>query len=135
MNGATGVADNRHVERELNVADGAEVACQPRDFDPRLTRQQCEGDRICDVGRQRLGLRTTYGHHHRRVKGGAVEISQRPDCLTHLGQPLARWDHGQSQFAELVLNSWPAGADAHLEATVSEHRERVRFPRHHPRRA
>ena len=33
------VADNRHVERELNIADGAELACQPRDFDPRLTRQ------------------------------------------------------------------------------------------------
>jgi hypothetical protein len=33
-------ADNRHVERELNVvADRAEVARQPRDFDPRLTRQ------------------------------------------------------------------------------------------------
>jgi hypothetical protein len=27
------------VQRELNVVDRAEVACQPRDFDPRLTRQ------------------------------------------------------------------------------------------------
>ena len=62
------VADDRHVQRELDVADGAEVACQPRDVDPRLTRQLYEGDRVCDVGRQRLGLRTAYGHHHRRVK-------------------------------------------------------------------
>src|ERR671936_1021291 len=43
------VADNRHVQRELNVADGAEVACQPRDFDPRLTRQLHEGDRPTTV--------------------------------------------------------------------------------------
>src|SRR5919197_802029 len=107
------------MERELNVvADGAEVACQPRDVGPRLTRQLYEGDRIRDLGRQR----------HRRVKARAVEISQRSDGLTHLGKPLARWDHGQSQFAELVLNSWPAGADAHLEATVSEHRLRVPSP-------
>ena len=56
------------------------------------------------------------------MKARAVEISQRPDGLTHLGQPLARWDHGQPQFPELVLNARPAGADAHLEATLSEHR-------------
>ena len=105
MNGATVSPINRHVERELDVPDGAEVACQLRDFDPRLTRQQCEGDRVCDLGRQRLGLRTTYGHDHRRVKVGAVEISQRRDGLTHLGQPLARRDHGQPPFAELVLDS------------------------------
>ena len=123
------------MERELDVADGAEVACQPRDFDPGLTRRVREGDRIGDLGRQRQGLRAAYGHHHRRVKVGAVEISQRPDGLTYLSQPLARWDHGQSTFAELVLNPWPAGADAHLEATVSEHRQRVRFPRRHPSRA
>src|SRR5262245_49486606 len=29
-----GVADKRHVERELDVPDGAEVACQPRNFEP-----------------------------------------------------------------------------------------------------
>src|ERR671931_1493053 len=111
------------MERELNVvADGAKLACHPRDVGPRLTRQLCEGDRICDLGRQRLGLRTTDGHHQRRVKSRAVEIAQHSDGLTHLGQPLARWDYGQSPFAELVLNPWPAGADAHLEATVSEHR-------------
>src|SRR5215471_8229550 len=34
-----GVADKRHVGRELDVPDGPEVACQPRDFDPGLTRQ------------------------------------------------------------------------------------------------
>ena len=56
------------------------------------------------------------------MKARAVEIAQRSDGLTHLGQPLARWGYGQSQFAELVFNSWPAGADAHLETTLSEHR-------------
>jgi pimeloyl-ACP methyl ester carboxylesterase len=129
------VADHRHVEREFDVPDGAKVAYQPRDFDPRLTRQQCEGDRICELGRQRLGLRPAHGHHHRRVKVGAVEISKRRHGLTHLGQPLARWYDGQSQFAEFVFDPRPAGADAHLEATVSEHRQRVRFPRGAPSRA
>src|SRR5438552_3497427 len=70
------VADNRHVERELNIADGAEVACQPRDFDPSLTRQLYEGDGICDFGRQRLGLRTAYGHRHRRVNARAVRSEE-----------------------------------------------------------
>jgi hypothetical protein len=70
--------------RELGVPDGAEVACQPRDFDPRLTRQLCEGDRVCDLGRKRPGLRAAYGHRHRRVKAAAVEISQRPNGLTYL---------------------------------------------------
>src|SRR5207253_9371731 len=115
------LTNNLHGERELNDADGAEVACQPCDFDPSLTRKLYEGDRICDFGRQRLCLRTAYGDDDRRVKAGAVEISQRSDGLTHLVQPLARWGHRQSQFAELVLNSRPAGADAHLETTLSEH--------------
>src|SRR5215472_9841835 len=70
-----GVADDRHVERELDVPDGAEVACQPGDVDPGLIRQQREVDRIRDVSRQRQGLRATYGHHHRRVQAGAVEVS------------------------------------------------------------
>src|SRR5207248_3425125 len=34
-----------------------------------------------------------------------------------------------------VLNSWPAGADAHLETTLREYRERVRFPGGDPGRA
>ena len=121
--------------RELDVPDSAEVACQPRDFDPRLIRQLHEGDRVCDLGRQRPGLRTAYGHRHRRVTVGAVEISQRHDGLPYLGQPLVRRDDGQALFAELVLNPWPAGADAHLEAAVGEHRQRVRFPCRHPWRA
>lgn len=54
------VGDHRHVEREFNVPDGTEVAHQPPDLDPRLVRQQREGDRICQVGRQRwaVGPRT-----------------------------------------------------------------------------
>src|SRR5438094_2902055 len=91
------VADNRHVECELNVADGAEVACQPRDFDPSLTRQLYEGDRICDFGRQRLGLRTAYGHRYRRVKAGAADMSQPCDGLTHPVSPPARWGPWQAQ--------------------------------------
>jgi hypothetical protein len=88
------VADYRHLLREFDVPDGAEVAYHPCDFDPILSRHQCEGDRVCDLGRHRLSLRPVHGHHHRRVKVGAVEISQRRHHLTHLGQPVAPWDHG-----------------------------------------
>src|SRR4030095_5957814 len=52
-----------------------------------------------------------------------------------VAEPLASWDNGQAEFAELVLDSWPAEADAHLEATLAEHRQRVRFPRSGPSRA
>src|SRR6185437_5779504 len=34
------VADHRDVERELDIADGAEVAYEPHDLGPRLTRHQ-----------------------------------------------------------------------------------------------
>jgi hypothetical protein len=108
------------VESQLDVADSAAVACQPRDLDPRLTRQLREGDRVCDLGRQRPGLRTTYGHRHGRVTVWAVEISQHPDGLTHLGKPLARRGDRQTLLAELVLDSRPAQADAQLEATAGE---------------
>ncbi len=92
------VADHRHLLREFDVSDGAdaEVAYHPCDLDPILARHQCEGDRVCDLGRHRLSLRPMHGHHHRRVKVGPVEISQRRDHLTHLDQPLAPWDDGHA---------------------------------------
>ena len=46
-----------------------------------------------------------------------------PVAMAIRGGPAARSvRYGQSQFAELVFNSWPAGADAHLETTLNEHR-------------
>ena len=135
MNGATVSPITATCSASSTSRMARKSRASPRDLDPSVSRHQCEGDRICEVGRQRLGLRPAHGHHHRRVKVGAVEISQRRHGLTHLGQPLARWHHGQSQFAELVLDPWPAGADAHLEATLGEHRQRVRFPRGAPGRA
>src|SRR5438105_1284348 len=78
---------------ELNIADGAEVACQPRDFDPRLIVHWCEGDPYLRLRPPAPGRRTAHGDRHKRVKARAVEISQRSDGLTHLGQPFARWDH------------------------------------------
>src|SRR5918912_422706 len=69
------------------------------------------------------------------MQAGAVELSERRDGVTYLGEPLASWDNGQAELAKLVLDRWPSSADAHLEATLAEHRQRVRFPRSGPRRA
>ena len=48
-----------------------------------------EGDRICDLGRQRLGLRTAYGHHHRRVTGRGRRDLAAPR-RSHVPGPAAR---------------------------------------------
>src|SRR5918912_1138125 len=69
------------------------------------------------------------------MQAGAVELWERRDGVTYLGEPLASGDNGQAEFAELVLDPWPSDADAHLEATLAEHRQRVCFPRSGPRRA
>jgi hypothetical protein len=108
------VADYRHVERKLEVSDSAEVVCQSRDLGPRLIVRE-EGNRVCDVGRQRPGPSGRVRPSPQACEGRAVEISQRHDGLTHLGQPLASWDHRKSHFAEFALNPWPAGADAELD--------------------
>jgi hypothetical protein len=57
---------------------------------PRLVhhRQQCECDRVVEVGRQRLGLQSVHGHHDGRVKRGAVELSQHDHHFARLGQLL-----------------------------------------------
>src|SRR5918912_3657794 len=69
------------------------------------------------------------------MQAGAVELWERRDGVTYLGEPLASWDNGQAELAKLVLDPWPSSADAHLEATLAEYRQRVRFPRSGPSRA
>ncbi len=103
------------------------------DVGARLTRHQRERDRVGKVGRKRLGLRPVYGHHDGRMQVGAVELSQHPHGVAHLGEPLARSCDGHAPFAELVFDPRPAGADTHLEATLGQHRQRMGFPRRAPR--
>jgi hypothetical protein len=70
-----------------------------------------------------------HGNHDRRVKVGAVELSQHRHGFADLGEPLARWYDGHSEFAEFVFDPRPSSADAHLEATIGQHRQRVGFQR------
>ncbi len=68
----------------------------------------------------------------RRMEVGPIEFSERRDGVTHLRQPLARCRHRKAKLAQFVLDPRSARADAHLEATLGQHRQRVRFPRHTP---
>jgi hypothetical protein len=88
------VAEDRHMERQLDVARSAHVASQARDLDPRLAGRLREGDRVGDLGRHRPGPRTANGHGHGRSMLRAVEIPQHPDGLTNVGEPLARRGDG-----------------------------------------
>jgi hypothetical protein len=88
-----GVADHRHVVRQFEVSACAKLGRQSHYLGPRVARKRGEGDRIRQVGRQRLCLRATHGHHHRRMDVRAVEFSERRDSVAHLRQPLARCQH------------------------------------------
>jgi hypothetical protein len=133
MNGATASPMTRRGARARRPR-WPEVAHQLLDVGSCLTGQQCDRDRVGEVGRERLGLRSVHGHHNGRVKGGAVELSQHRHRFAHLGQLLARWYDGHAQVTELVFDPRPSGADTHLEATLGHHRQRMRFPRRGPRR-
>ena len=71
----------------------AKLGRQSHFLGPRVARHREERDRIRQVGRQRLGLRATHGHHHRRMEVWAVKFSERRDSLAHLRQPLAGCHH------------------------------------------
>ena len=70
----TQVRDTVTMLRELDVPDGTKVPHQALDVCTCLTRHQCEGDRVGELGGERLGLRSVHGHHDRRVQVGPVEI-------------------------------------------------------------
>ena len=70
-----GVTGHRHVEREFDVSDSAETGRHPHDPGPGVTRHRHERDCIRKAGRQRPGLRTTHGHHHRCLEVRTVEVS------------------------------------------------------------
>jgi hypothetical protein len=75
MNGATArVADNRHVERELDVPGSAEVTGELGDLDARLIRHRDEGNRVRHLGSECSTLRSAHCHHHRCMQVGAVEL-------------------------------------------------------------
>jgi hypothetical protein len=108
------------VERELHVSVSPEFAGEPGDLDTGFIWPGDEGDRVRHFCGKCLGLRSAHRHHNRRVQVGAVQLPQRRHGVTDLGDPLARCYHGQAEFAELVLDPRPSGADAHLEATLAK---------------
>ena len=64
------------------------------------------------------GLRTTHGHHYRRLEVRTVEVSsRRRNSVTHLGQPFAWCHHRKAQLAQFVFDPGSPGADAHLKST------------------
>jgi hypothetical protein len=52
-----------------------------------------------------------------------VEAFEDRDSITHLRQALSRCRHGKGPMAQFVFDPGPAGTDAHLEATIGQHRQ------------
>jgi len=107
-----GVADHRHVEREFDVSNRAEIGppcagSRPASRRPAIAANVTVSAR---VDRQRPGLRTAHGHHHRCMEVRTVEVSERGDSVTHLGQPLAWCHHRKAQLAHFVFDPGSPGA-------------------------
>jgi hypothetical protein len=63
------------VERELDVAERAEVTGELGDLDARVIRHRDEGNRVRQLGSNCSTLRSADCHHHRCMQVGAVELS------------------------------------------------------------
>jgi hypothetical protein len=75
MKGATASPTNRHVERELDVLESAEVTGELGDLGAGVIRHRDEGDRVRQLGSKCSTLRPAHCHHHRCMQVGAVEPS------------------------------------------------------------
>jgi hypothetical protein len=126
------VADNRHVERELDVPERAEVPGKLGDLDTRVIRHRDEGDRV-----RKLGSKCSSRRSARCPRSAAtVSLSSDNECASHT---VVHAERTGAQLSRIVRT--PGGVIIHRVAFEHEPdsdaklHEGLHTPRHVRRRA